>query len=287
VLPLDPARLALVVAGLLLIPPGRPTAAQLALLITIAVLLTVSAIRNVRTATILVLLVGGIAIRLVIVEHEGSDVLDVTAAAIQRVLDGFSPYGSGYDQSRPPGAPFPYGPVALLWYMPLASAPDLIELAGSFAVAVVLALQGRLVGLAVYTTAPVLVATAVDGSNDTSLGLLLLAAFMATTRWPAVGAAVLAVAVGFKLSALAWLPGLIVLGGARVAAAFVAASLVVWSPVIAAWGVRAFIRSAQLANDAHQTTAWSLGSIIRDVTGVRVAELDQLSFVLGFLIESD
>lgn len=277
----DPVRLALIVAGFLSILPGRPNAAQLLFLIGLAVLLAVSTRRSVRPATILVLLAGGVVMRLVIMDRVGSDVLDVTSAAIDRVLSGGNPYGTGYAESRPPGAPFPYGPVALLWYLPLRSAPEVIELGAAIVVAIVLALQGRVVGLAVYATAPVLVATAVDGSNDTSLGLLLLAAFIAAIRWPAIGAALLAAAVGFKLSALAFVPAYLAWGGLRIAGAFVAASLIVWAPVVARWGPSSFLRSAQLANDFHRTTVWSLGSIVRDITGVRIEALDELRFVLG------
>ena len=277
----DPVRLALVIAGILTILPSRPNAAQLLFLIGIAALLAVSALRSVRLATILALLAGAVVMRVVIMDRVGSDVLDVTSAAIDRVLAGGNPYGIGYAESRPPGSAFPYGPLALLWYLPLRSAPELMELGASVAVAIILALQGRVVGLAVYASAPVLVSTAIDGSNDTSLGLLLLAAIMAAARWPAMGAALLATAVAFKLSALAFVPAFVAWGGMRVAGAFVATSLIFWAPVVARWGASSFLRSTQLANDVHGTTAWSIGAIVRDITGVRVDALDELRFILG------
>ena len=277
----DPVRLALIIAGILTILPTRPNAAQLLFLIGIAVLLAVSTLRSVRLATILALLAGAVVMRLVSMDRVGSDVLDVTSAAIDRVLAGGNPYGIGYAESRPPGSPFPYGPVALLWYLPVRSAPEVIELGASVVVAMVLALQGRVVGLAVYASASVLVSTAIDGSNDTSLGLLLLAAFMAAARWPAIGAALLATAVAFKLSALAFVPTFLAWGGMRVVGAFVATSLIFWAPVVARWSPSSFLRSTQLANDAHSVTAWSIGAIVRDITGVRVDALDELRFVLG------
>ena len=282
----DPVRLALVVAGLLALNlGGRPTVPMLLLLIVLAILVAASARWNVRIATLIVLLVGGIAVRTVVVDREGSDVLQVTAAAIDRVLAGANPYGVGYVESTPDGSPFPYGPVALLWYLPLADYPDVIELLASFAVVVILAVQGRLVGLAAYATMPILVATAVDGSNDTSLGLLLLAAFMVAQRWPGLGAVVLAAAVAFKLSALAFVPAFLAWGGVRVAAAFAAASVVCWAPVIGRWGIDAFLRSAQMAEDTHRVaTIWSLGSVVRDLTGTRVEILDQLRYVLGGIV---
>lgn len=279
----DPARLALVVAALLALNlGGQPTGAMLLLLIAIAVVLAGSARWNVRVATLFVLLVGAIAVRIVIADREGSDVLRVTAAAIDRVLAGANPYGVGYVESTPDGSPFPYGPVALLWYLPLADHPDVIELLASIAVIVILTVRGRLVGLAAYATMPIIVATAVDGSNDTSLGLLLLGTFMVAPRWPGLGAVVLAAAVGFKLSALAFVPAFLAWGGVRVAAAFASASVVFWAPVLGRWGIDAFVRSAQMAEDTHRTaTIWSLGSIVKGITGTRLEVLDQLRFVLG------
>jgi len=283
--PTDPVRLALILGGLLAIGPSIPTSAQLAVLIGIAGLLAVSAVtrRSVRIAAILLLLAGGILMRIAILDRTGSDVLYVTGAAISRVLQGANPYGVGYPQSSPPGASFPYGPVELLWYLPLHAKPVLMELGSAAVVAVVLALQGRLVGLAVYSMAAFLITTATDGSNDTSLGLLILAAFMAAVRWPAVGGAILGLAAGFKLSALAFMPLYALWGGWRVAAALVAATLVAWAPVIAGWGIPSFIRSAEAANEVHRVPIWSLGVIIKDITGSRdlVPGIDQARFVLG------
>lgn len=280
----DRVRLALVIAGFLSLLPGRLTAAQLVFLIGIAVLLALRAVRGRRAATLLFLLVGSVVMRLVITDHQGSDVLKVTVAAIDRMLAGGDPYGIGYQESTPPGAPFPYGPVALAWYLPVRGAPELMELGAAVIVSIVLALQGRLVGLAVYAASPVLLATAVDGSNDTSLGLMLLAAFMVARRWPVAGAGLLALAVGFKLSALAWVPAYLAWAGARAAGGFVAVSTIAWAPIIAQWGIASFLRSTAMANDLHRAVIWSLGQIIRDVTGVTVEALDQLRVVLGGIV---
>lgn len=276
----DPVRLALTVAGFLAVG-GTPTAAMLIFLIVVAVLLAISMWRSVRLATILALLAGAILMRVALMDRTGSDVLTVMAAAIDRMLEGGNPYGTGYAESRPPGASYPYGPLALLWYLPLRSRPDIIELGAAIAVALILALRGRLVGLAVYAASTALVAAAVDGSNDTSLGLLLLGAFMAAERWPALGAAMLAGAVAFKLSALAFVPAFLLRGGWRVAASFLAVSLMAWAPVIAPWGIPSFIRSAEGADATHRAIIWSLGAIVRDLTGVTIRALDELRFFLG------
>ena len=217
-------------------------------------------------------------------EQVGSDVLDVTAAAIDRVVAGLNPYGVGYEESRPPGAPYPYGPLALLWYMPVAHLPRLAELLSASLVASVLALQGRFLGLAIYAATPAFVHTSVDGSNDTTLGLLIALAFLLASYRPALAAGVLAAAVAFKLSALAWVPAFLVWGGWRVAAAFGAASVLFWSPVLLVWGPAAFIQSTTRANAIHRDVVWSLGAVLREWLGdATVRALDTIRFAFGGL----
>lgn len=279
--PIEATRLALVVAGVLLIVPRPVNAVHLELLIAIAALLIIGAWRDVLRPALLVLVVGGIALRIASIDQPGSDVLRVTEAAVQRMLAGGNPYGSGYEESIPPGAPFPYGPVALWWYVPAGSALQVMEIASATVVAVILGLQGRIVGLAVYSSMAVLIQLSVDGSNDTSLGLLILVAFMAARQRPLVGAAILAVAVGFKLSALAFVPLFVAWAGLRAGGVFVLTSLLAWAPVLTAWGVGSFLRSAQMANNLHSVTVWSLGKLVQDITGERLAILDQLRYVFG------
>ena len=217
-------------------------------------------------------------------EQVGSDVLDVTAAAIDRVVAGLNPYGVGYEESRPPGAPYPYGPLALLWYMPVAHLPRLAELLSASLVASVLALQGRFLGLAIYSATPAFVHTSVDGSNDTTLGLLIALAFLLASYRPALAGGVLAAAVAFKLSALAWVPAFLVWGGWRVAAAFGAASVLFWSPVLLVWGPAAFIQSTTRANAIHRDVVWSLGAVLREWLGdATVRALDTIRFAFGGL----
>src|SRR5207247_11480370 len=123
---------------------------------------------------------------------EASAVAAVTTAAIRAVLRGADPYGIGYAASRPVGASFPYGPVALLWYFPIFRDPTQIEslvslaLMGFFGVR---AAQGRPLGLVVFALAPPLVLASVDGSNDTSAGLLILVALALAAKRPMLGAA--------------------------------------------------------------------------------------------------
>jgi hypothetical protein len=258
-------RLALLVALLLVLQPGGPTAAALLAMIVLVATLVVSLLPGVGLEldrlAILVLVVAGLVLRIGLIDHIGSDVLDVTAAAIQRTLGGGNPYGVGYDASNPPGAPFPYGPLALLWYVPFGDRPRLAELLSSVAILTALAVRGRLLGLAVYATSPVLVSLTSDGSNDSSAGLLILVALVVAERRPALGAALLGLAAAFKPYALAWAPGLLWWGGTTAAAGFVAASLVAWSPVLLVWGPAAFLQSVQLADAVHPAPYYSVGAI--------------------------
>ena len=268
----------------LLIAPTRQTTFVILFIAAAIGALVVSTRRPVELATIFILLVGALATRYEIRAEVGSDVLDVTAAAIDRTLAGLNPYGVGYEESRPPGAPYPYGPLALLWYVPVAHLPRLVELLGASLVLSALALQGRFLGLAIYAATPALVHTSVDGSNDTTLGLLIAVTFLLASHRPALAGAVLAGAVAFKLSALAWVPAFLVWGGWRVAAAFGGASVLFWSPVIFVWGPAAFIDSAARANAISTDMVWSLGAVVRGWLGDAAAQaLGTLRFAFGGL----
>jgi hypothetical protein len=264
-----------------------PTRAEIFVILFIAAAigaLVVSTRRPIVRATILMLLIGALATRYEIREQVGSDVLDVTAAAIDRVLAGLNPYGVSYEESRPPGSPYPYGPLALLWYVPVTHMPRLAELLSASLIVLVLALQGRLLGLAIYAATPALVHTSVDGSNDTTLGLLIALTFLLASHRPALAGVVLAGAVAFKLSAAAWVPAFLVWGGWRVAAAFGGASALFWSPVLFVWGPAAFVQSTAQANAMHRDMVWSIGAVLRDWLGeATVRVLDTLRFAFGGL----
>ena len=275
--------IALVVAAVLALQPDLPGAEVIGALLAIGVVLVLSARWRVAPLAIAVLLVIGVAMRAAVQIHTGSDVLAVTGAAIQRMLDGGNPYGVGYDISRPPGAPFPYGPLALLWYAPVQVDGWKLELIVSCLVLTLLALRGRLLGLAIYALGPTLVATASDGSNDTSVGLVLLAAFVVAARRPVAGAVLLAVAVALKPYAAAWAPALLLWGGWPVVAGFVAATLVLWSPVLLVWGVGSFLQSLARADAVHARTYWSLAQLYESITHLSAAReaFDALRLVLG------
>jgi hypothetical protein len=218
-----------------------------------------------RWVPVIVVIVCGVALRWSVSTSEASDVSDVTQMAIMTVREGVNPYGIGYVVSRPPGASFPYGPVDLLWYLPSLRDPTQLEVLVSMALMGVLGVRaalGRPVGLVIFALAPPLVLASVDGSNDTSAGLLILVALVLAARRPVLGAAVLAAAVAFKPYALAWLPPLALWAGIPSLVAFAVASVVAWSPVLFVWGIESYLRSLAMAQQTHLREAyWSLAAI--------------------------
>ncbi|HET7182048.1 MAG TPA: hypothetical protein VFI15_07445 [Candidatus Limnocylindrales bacterium] len=257
---------ALAIALVLAIQPIWPdrTAAGVTGLIGLTLL---AAMRwKLRWVPVIVLVICAIALRLAMFGTHASDVSDVTRAAIGFAYGGGNPYGFGYFESRPMGAPFPYGPIDLYWYAPFVFDPTVLELIVSVFITILLAVRaanGRPVGLAIFAVAPPLVLAAVDGSNDTSAGLLILAALVVAGRYRLLGASLLAVAVAFKPYAIAWLPPLIAFAGVPALLAFLVVSLVAWAPVIYPWGIGSYMKSLSMAQQTHLRSAyWSLGAIL-------------------------
>jgi hypothetical protein len=259
--------LALTLPILLLLTPGTPNRAVLGLLMLLTAVLLVSLRVRVGFLAVAALLVAGIVMRNVNFAQGYSDVLTVTQYAIDRASDGLNPYGFGYPQSTPPGAPFPYGPLALLWYLPFRGDPKRLEFAISLGILVLLALRGRPIGLALFALTPALVLTASDNSNDTSAGLLLLITSLLLQRSPLLGGAALGAATAFKPYAAAWLPPLLVWGGLPALGGFVASSVVLWGPAILGWGVGPILTSVALSQAIHPTAYYSLASVVESITG--------------------
>jgi hypothetical protein len=256
---------ALGIALVLAIQPNWPDRTAIAVAGAIGLTLIAAARWQLRWLPVAVLVGCGIALRLAMFHTPGSDVADVTRVAIMTVQYGGDPYGVGFITSRPAGAPFPYGPLALLWYLPSLQDPTVLELGVSVALLLYFAHRagnGRPVGLAIFALAPPLVLATVDGSNDTSAGLLILAALVVAERRPIAGAAILAAAVAFKPYAIAWAPPLFLWAGLSSMVAFVAASIVAWAPVLFVWGPGSYLRSLAMAQETHlRQPYWSLGAI--------------------------
>src|SRR6185503_10789286 len=214
---------------------------------------------------VLIVIFCGVALRWSVSNMHASDVSDVTRVAIMTMQEGSNPYGIGYFISRPPGAPFPYGPVDLFWYLPFVQDPTQLDMLVSFALLGffgVRAALGRPIGLVIFALAPPLVLASVDGSNDTSAGLMILIALALAAKRPALGAGALAVAVAFKPYALAWLPPLVLWAGVPAIFGFVAVSFVAWAPVLFVWGAESYLRSLAMAQQTHLREAyWSLASV--------------------------
>ena len=153
------------------------------------------------------------------------------------VQAGGNPYGVGYPESFPPGAPYAYGPIALAWYWPAVEDPKGFELLLACGMVAILGVRGRVLGLAIYAVLAPLLVTAADGSNDTSAGIVLLIALLVAQRSPIAGGFLLALAAAFKPYAAAWLPPLMAYGGVVwPLLAFVLGSLVTWGPAAMWWG---------------------------------------------------
>jgi hypothetical protein len=274
--------LALLVAAALLTGTGTPPVTVVACLLGVSATLLVSLRWQIAPLAIVVLLLAGLALRSAAVGGGWSDVLVVTQAAIDRMLAGANPYGVGYTQSVPPGAPFAYGPVALLWYLPAKTEAGRLELLLSMVVLAVLALRGRPLGLALYATLPALLVTSTDGSNDTSAGVLLLVALLAAQRRPVPGAALLAIAVAFKPYALAWLLPLLAYGGVALPlVAFVATSAIAWGWAVIAWGPIPIVDSLRSADNLHPRAYYSLAWVVQDLRLVPEAAWGAVRYVAG------
>lgn len=286
----DPARawptwLALLVAAALLTWTGTPPTMVVASLLVVVATLLVSLRFAIAPVALLVLMGVGLALRAAAVGGGWSDVMLVTDAAMRTMLDGGTPYGIGYQESIPPGAPFAYGPVALLWYLPGLGGPGRLETLLTMLIVIVLAVRGRPLGLALYATLPPLLVTATDGSNDTSAGVLILVALVVAQRAPVAGGALLAVAAAFKPYALAWLlPLLAYAGVAGPLTAFLVGSLVAWGWAVIAWGPRPIIDSLAQAEGVHAVPYYSLAWVSQDLWRMPETAWSVLRYALGLAV---
>lgn len=253
-------------AILLLMAAGTPRGQVVLDVLVCAALLALSLRFRVGPLVLLALVLMGAETRLAHVGFGESDVLAVTSAAIERFLDGGNPYGVGYPISQPAGAPFAYGPLALLWYLPLRDEPQILETIVSIAILVLLALRGGALGLAAYAFVPALIVSAGDGSNDTSAGLFLLLALAAVPSRPLLGALLLAVAAAFKPYAAAWAPAAIAFGGRAALLGFVAVTAVLWGPALLLYGPSAILASFALSQSIHPAPYYSLGAALEAIT---------------------
>jgi hypothetical protein len=190
-----------------------------------------------------------------------SDVADTIQAALKDLATGINPYVA--PAGRPP---FPYGPVAILWYLPFND-PATQEFVVSILILGVLAFRGQPMGLALFATMPLFVLLASDGSNDHSAALFLLIALLVLERMPRAGAVLIGISAGFKIYSLAWLPPVFFWLGAGLAGAVAAAMgllgfLVAWLPAAVLWGAGNILSTIQAADAIHPAPFFSLGETL-------------------------
>ena len=205
---------------------------------------------------LLILFAVGIELRYAQFGVGFSDVPQTIRATIDGLAHGANPYLPV--AGRPP---FPYGPLALVWYAPFSD-PRLQEFALSILTLSVLAFRGQPLGLALWATLPVAVNLASDGSNDHTAAVLLLVALLVLERMPRAGALLMGVAAGFKIYALAWLPPIFIWAGAGALVAGLAGAAVVWLPAVVLWGPGNILASFQAADAVHKMPYFSLGELL-------------------------
>jgi len=198
------------------------------------------------------MLAAGVILRIAFASVCCTDQISVSQAAWDRVASGLGgPYGVGYAATDPPGAPFPYGPLGLIWWLP----GPIVELAAATAVMGVLAWQRAYITLAIYAAWQPVAWLSVAGANDYSPGLLVLLAVIALPSRPVVGAAILAIAAALKPYAFAWFLPAVGFGGMAAALTLAVVTAVAWSPMLLLWGgLGPFLDTIRLAAKAHPTS---------------------------------
>jgi hypothetical protein len=159
------------------------------------------------------------------------------------------------------------------------SDPRVLEVAVSIVIAGLLAVRGRPLGLALWATFPAFTRIVSDGSNDTSGGLFLLIALVVLERLPLLGAALVGIAAGFKVYALAWLPPIFAWAGISAFLAGLAGAALVWLPAVLLWGPGNILRSFQLT-DVHKNSPYY--SVSQALTYLRVPVNKQLMTLAAY-----
>lgn len=196
----------------------------------------------------LAMVAGGIVLRLSLVGIWEADPVAVTVAAGEAALRGYNPYGHGYGASVPPDAPFPYGPLALIWGLP----GQIVESGAAVATMLLFVATGSWLTLGLYAADSFAVHSATQGVNDLSPGLLIALAFLLLRRWPLLGGIVLAMAAAIKPYAFAWFPAAVGYAGLPALAGLIGMSAVLWSPLLD-WGVGSYLKSVAMARAIHFT----------------------------------
>lgn len=172
---------------------------------------------------------------------ETCDQMMVSRAALGVALGGGNPYGFGYAESVPPGAPFPYGPLGLLTPI-LGQSGETLAFA---AVAVLLAWQRALFTLVFFGASLQWVELGACGMNDMIPALLVVGGLLLVERRRnLVGAALVALSAGIKPYSFAWFPALIGYGGLATTIVLLVVAGLAWLPVLL-WGPLSYLDSVK------------------------------------------
>jgi hypothetical protein len=196
---------------------------------------------------------GATLLRLSYLGIGSSTQIDNARLAAERAFAGFSPYGAMIPSTTGPPEPFVYGPLGLLWWQPGV----VVELAASIAVTVLLIRTRSWLTLAVYSGLPFSIYLTTTGVNDYSPGFMIAMALLLVRTHRVAGSVLLGVVAAVKPYAFAWYLPVIGLGSWPAAAALVATTGLLWSPLLF-WGPAGFLRSVQLANGMHPEPANTL-----------------------------
>ncbi len=179
------------------------------------------------------------------------------------IAGGGSPWGFGYPESVPPGAPYPYGPLAAV--TALAGVPgEVVAMAG---ILVILAWQRALLTIALLGAWVAWTELGVCGINDQIPAMLLLGGLLLLERRRISGALLVALSAGIKPYALAWVPPLMGFGGIGTSVVLLGCVALAWLPGVA-WGPRSFLESVEMARSIHPRSENTL-----DMPALRVLAL--------------
>jgi hypothetical protein len=201
----------------------------------------------------LAMIVGSIALRFAFGGAAHTDTLDIAQSAAARAFQGLNPYGVGYASSLPPGIPYPYGPVGLIWWLP----GEPLEFLGAVGTLAVLLWARAWITLAVVASLLPSVLYTLLGINDYSVGFVLISALVLLRFRPILGILALALAISIKPYAAAWALPAMGYAGLVPSALFLGTSLLLWSPVLFWWGPDKFVQS-MLAVEAMKARAPSI-----------------------------
>jgi hypothetical protein len=220
----------------------------------------------------LLMVVAGVYLRaLYLPIPESCDQMAVSRAALGVVAGGGNPYGFGYAESVPPGAPYPYGPLGMVTV--LAGVPG--EVLAAAGIMLILAFTRTLLTLGVMAAWTPVLELGNCGMNDQVPGLLVLAGLLLLERRRLSGAALLALSAAIKPYAFAWFPALIGFGGLAVAATLIGLSALLWAPLLI-WGPDMYLRSVELARGIHPTPQNALNMPMLRILALPIAAVSLL-----------